>query len=372
MPKATLPLTHLGDVSIDEFYRHYWQKKPLFVRQAFTDLSQREPDLLAGYALEPDIETRLIIETPANAAFSSDWQVSHGPLAEDAFEQLPQSHWTLLVQAVDQLDPGFLELLHKFRFVPNWRIDDIMVSYAVDQGSVGPHFDHYDVFLLQAHGRRRWHIGQECSQASPLQQDCDLKLLTEFKTQATYEVEPGDLLYIPPQIAHWGVALNECITYSIGYRAPSVGDAITDFSEYVASNLSNHHRYTDAEMGPRKYSGEITPDDIKRIQSLLANSLNDKHGVSDWFARYMTTAKREGPAFEPEHTSTQRQLSAGSRAAFYQTSPTAANLYINGDQYKTSLSFARRISAYQLVDTETLSETEAKLVAELYELGHMN
>ena len=198
-------LTHLGPIPIEEFFAQYWQKKPLFIKNALPDLYQLDADLLAGYSLEDGVESRLIVETPKQQnGFNSDWDVFHGPLEEEDFAELPASHWTLLVQSVNQLCPEINALLHQFRFVPNWRLDDVMVSFASDGGSVGPHFDYYDVFLLQAHGQRTWQVGQPCTSHSPLQDNCDLKILTEFDTEATYTVEPGDLLYLPPWLGALG------------------------------------------------------------------------------------------------------------------------------------------------------------------------
>ena len=211
------PLTHLGNISIDTFLAEYWQKKPLLVRQAIPAfISPISADELAGLSLDEDVVARLVVEDPT----ANEWQVEHGPINEERYGELPETHWTLLVQHADALDPQVNDVLQAFRFIPNWRLDDIMISYAPDKGGVGPHFDYYDVFLLQAGGRRRWRIGQACDSQSPLVPNQPMKILQEFETQEDYVLEPGDMLYIPAKLAHWGEAVGESITYSIGFRAP--------------------------------------------------------------------------------------------------------------------------------------------------------
>jgi 50S ribosomal protein L16 3-hydroxylase len=211
-----MPLEQLGDMPIETFLRDYWQKKPLLIRQAYPGFELPiDGDELAGLALEEEVESRIVLEHG-----KTPWELRHGPFDEQTFSQLPESHWTLLVQAVDQWVPEIHELLQDFQFIPGWRLDDIMISYASDKGSVGPHFDYYDVFLLQGMGKRRWRIGQHCDSGSELVEGTPLKLLRNFETTDEWVLEPGDMLYIPPGIAHWGIAEGECITCSIGFRAP--------------------------------------------------------------------------------------------------------------------------------------------------------
>src|SRR5690606_33230205 len=181
----TQPLTHLGELPIEDFLRAYWQKKPLLIRNAFPNFeSPIDGDELAGLALEEEVESRLILEH-----CKVPWELQHGPFDENIFSTLPESHWTLLVQAVDQWVPEVHELLNHFRFIPNWRLDDIMVSYAPDQGSVGPHFDYYDVFLLQGAGQRRWRTGQQCDVNSAHVEGTPLNVLKNFEQQNEWLLE---------------------------------------------------------------------------------------------------------------------------------------------------------------------------------------
>ena len=282
----TGPLSHLGDMPIDEFLRDYWQKKPLLIRNAFPYFeSPIDGDELAGLALEEEVESRLILEKG-----KTPWELQHGPFDEKIFAKLPATHWTLLVQAVDQWVPEVNLLLDNFRFVPNWRLDDIMISFAPDQGSVGPHFDYYDVFLLQGLGKRRWKIGQQCDANSPRVEGTPLNILQNFDTQDEWVLEPGDMLYIPPGVAHWGIAEGDCMTYSIGFRAPSHGDILTELAQEVAAGLSNDLRFTDPSLKLQKNPGEISADAITHIQEILAQHFTAEN-IANWFGKHMTERK---------------------------------------------------------------------------------
>lgn len=282
-----LPLSLLGGITAEAFLRDYWQKQPLLIRQAIPDfVSPIDGNELAGLALEDEVESRIILEHG-----ETPWQLLHGPFAEDRFATLPASHWTLLVQAVDQFVPEVADYLHELAFLPRWRLDDIMISYAVEGGGVGPHYDNYDVFLLQAEGRREWKIGQMCDSDSPLQGHPDVRLLADFDTSETWILEPGDLLYLPPRLAHWGTAVDNCMTWSFGFRAPSSAEAITHFSDYVARYLPDDERYTDAELSPLAHPSEIRPEDIQRLRQLINQHLSDDQLLLSWFGQYMTEPK---------------------------------------------------------------------------------
>jgi len=282
----TTPLTHLGEMPIETFLRDYWQKKPLLIRNAFPNFeSPIDGDELAGLALEEEVESRLILEKG-----KTPWELQHGPFDEKVFAKLPESHWTLLVQAVDQWVPEVNELLNHFRFIPNWRLDDIMISFAPDQGSVGPHFDYYDVFLLQGSGKRRWKIGQNCDVHSPHLQGTELHILENFETQDEWLLEPGDMLYIPPGVAHWGVAEGDCITYSIGFRAPSHSAIIDELSHEIAQTLNNDLRFSDPYLTLQKNPGEINNDAIAQIQQILQQHFTADN-IAHWFGKHMTERK---------------------------------------------------------------------------------
>ena len=279
-----IPLQLLGGITAREFLRDYWQKKPLLIRQAIPDFeSPIDADELAGLALEEEVESRLVIEHGERP-----WELRRGPFAEDAFGSLPEREWTLLVQAVDQFVPEVAELLEQFRFLPSWRIDDVMISFAAPGGSVGPHFDNYDVFLLQAQGKRNWKIGQMCNSESPLLQHADLRILAEFEESAEWVLEPGDMLYLPPRLAHFGIAEDDCMTYSVGFRAPSAAEVLTHFTDFLSQYLTDEERYTDADAQPVSDPHQIQGDALDRLKSLLAEHMSDERMLLTWFGQFMT------------------------------------------------------------------------------------
>ncbi|MFI8482751.1 JmjC domain-containing protein [Pseudomonas sp. NPDC078700] len=278
------PLQLLGGLTPREFLRDYWQKKPLLVRQAFADFeSPISPDELAGLALEEEVESRLVIEHGERP-----WELRRGPFAEDAFSQLPEKDWTLLVQAVDQFVPDVAELMEAFKFLPKWRIDDVMVSFAAPGGGVGPHFDNYDVFLLQGYGKRRWQVGQMCDSNSPLLEHSDLKILAEFTPTEEWVLEPGDMLYLPPLLAHCGTAEDDCMTYSVGFRAPSAAEVLTHFTDFLSQFLPDEERYSDADAQPASDPHQIQHDSLDRLKALLNQHMGDERLLMTWFGQFMT------------------------------------------------------------------------------------
>ena len=274
----------LGNITPEVFLRDYWQKKPLLIRQAFPDYeSPLSPDELAGLALEEEVESRIVLTHG-----QIPWELRRGPFGEKDFSQLPETDWTLLVQSVDQFVPEVAELMSAFRFLPSWRIDDIMISYAAPGGSVGPHFDNYDVFLLQSHGHRRWKIGQQCSADSALIDHPDLRILEHFEQQQEWVLAPGDMLYIPPGLAHYGIAEDECMTMSVGFRAPSHQEILVHFTDFLAQYMSDQDRYSDAGMQVPAQPSAIDDASVQRLQDIVLELVQDKAALATWFGRYMT------------------------------------------------------------------------------------
>ena len=250
----TQPLTLLGGISPARFMRQYWQKKPLLIRQAVPGMQP----LLARAALfamagQDDVESRLI----TRAAKGGSWRLRHGPFARTAIPKLGQPGWTLLLQGLDLHLDAAHALLEQFAFVPRARLDDLMVSFATDGGGVGPHFDSYDVFLLQAQGRRRWRIGRQ--KDLTLQPDVPLKILRDFQPEQEWLLEAGDMLYLPPRYAHDGVAQGECMTYSIGFRAPAQGEWAQDLLQRLADVAGDATgvRYADRDQAATAHAGAI-------------------------------------------------------------------------------------------------------------------
>lgn len=286
MTKPTLLLP--ADFDRNDFLQNYWQKKPLLIRAANKNFQDPiEPDELAGLACESFVESRLI----SSDANQQQWTLRNGPFSEDDFSTLPADHWSLLVQAVDHYHEGVRAMLREFDFIPSWRIDDIMISFASDGGGVGPHFDYYDVFLIQGLGRKRWRVGGHADSNSPLIPGTDLRLLQHFETREEWIVEPGDILYLPPNIAHYGIALGDSLTYSIGFRAPSVAQIIDDLSSEIMQDLREDQRYVDTHPTLPRRSGEVDPAIGAQLADLLRRQLLDETRLRHWFARYMTRPK---------------------------------------------------------------------------------
>jgi len=242
-------------------------------------------DELAGLALEPEVESRLI----ENKGDVKDWQVIHGPLVEADFNKERDFPWTLLVQGVDCFVPQVHDFLAKFRFVPSWRLDDIMISYATQGAGVGAHFDRYDVFLIQGEGQRQWQIGQACSENSALMAHDQLCLLQNFDVHQEFILNPGDLLYIPPLIAHKGVAMSDaCVTYSVGFRSPSYGDVLASFADERSTDISADLRLKD--QGFASKSGEISAMDIAALMQFMQAQITPEN-VAQWFGKHSTEAK---------------------------------------------------------------------------------
>lgn len=278
------PLEILGGISAEVFLRDYWQKKPLLIRQAIPNFeSPLEGNDLAGLSLEEIVESRIVLEHG-----ETPWQLKHGPFNDETYSTLPERDWTLLVQAVDQFSPEVAEVLEHFRFLPNWRIDDVMISFAVPGGSVGPHYDNYDVFLLQAEGQRKWKIGQMCDAQSPLLDHPDLRILDGFEQTDEWILEPGDMLYLPPRLAHWGIAETDCMTWSVGFRAPSTAEVVTHYADFVARFLPDEQRYGDANMSPVSNPNYIRAEDIQRLRKLINEQLDDDRMLLTWFGQHMT------------------------------------------------------------------------------------
>lgn len=280
--------TLLGGLEPAAFLRGYWQQKPLLIRQAWPGFaSGLDAETLAGLALEPEVESRLIQDTDAG------WQLQQGPIAEETFLGLPDQRWTLLVQDVDKLLPELQSVLDAFRFVPDWRLDDLMVSYAATGGSVGAHVDQYDVFLLQAAGRRRWQIDQRPDAPLEERDDAPLRLLSSFQPSDTWVLDPGDMLYLPPGIPHHGVALEPCLTFSIGFRAPTERELLGELMQFLLEDDSAPAFFADAGRAPSTHPAQLDGDSLRRGRELIRNRLTrlDDALLNRVFGRTVTLGK---------------------------------------------------------------------------------
>lgn len=331
----------LGGVTAEAFLREYWQKKPLVIRQALPGYQcPVSADELAGLACEESVESRIVIEQDNG----KPWQLHNGPFSPERFETLPSTHWTLLIQGLDHWAPEVSSLLEEFRFIPNWRLDDIMASYAPQGGSVGPHYDQYDVFLLQAEGQREWTFGGHCDHTSPRVEGTPLRILSSWEGEETVVLEPGDMLYLPPGIGHHGVALNDCITLSIGFRAPTMDDILTGYTDFLCSQTDASQHYTDPGLKPQSNPGTIAPEVIDELEGMIRDKLSDHRQLALWFGQYSTAPKSLDivvPADDPLapdalltrlRSDEPLRWNEGSRFAFYELDDETA-LFVDGERY---------------------------------------
>lgn len=296
----------LAGFDINLFLSTYWQKHPLLIRNPWREWrNPLHPDELAGLACEEIVESRIVTRDGSRLLMES------GPLSGTRFGELGSTPWTLLVQAVDHHVPEVADLIEPFRFVPDWRIDDVMVSYATDGGGVGPHYDQYDVFLVQGLGRRRWRVGPRCTTATPLTPHEDLRLIADFQTTGEWILEPGDILYIPPCFAHDGVAVDDdCMTYSIGFRAPSRAELIEGWSGHLADDIPEDDRYADPDLTAQAHPGEITAPAIDRLHGMVMEALSDRDAFVRWFGTYNSLPKYAEADWRPEEPISQQAVRA--------------------------------------------------------------
>ena len=275
-------LTMLGGITPAVFLRDYWHKKPLLIRQAipgFQPLLSRQA--LFELAAREDVESRLIQQG------QSDWKMDHGPLGK--LPPLKQKQWTMLVQGVNLHDDQADALLRQFRFVPDARLDDLMISYATDGGGVGPHFDSYDVFLLQAHGKRQWRISAQKDLS--LVDGMPLKILSNFKAEQEFVLEPGDMLYLPPHYAHDGIAQGECMTYSVGFRAPAFQEIGEAFLQFMADSIDLPGRYADPDLQPAKHPAQIPPALLTRVSEEINKMRFTEDDITIFLGEYLSEPK---------------------------------------------------------------------------------
>jgi 50S ribosomal protein L16 3-hydroxylase len=279
-----MPRTILAGLDARSFLCRHWQKRPLVARRAlprYENLLTREA--LFELAARDDVQSRLVTRTGRR------WHVAHGPFFRRALARLPKRGWTLLVQGVNQVLPAAQSLLLEFDFIPYARLDDVMVSYAPPGGGVGPHFDSYDVFLLQIAGTRRWRVSGQRDLA--LVENAPLKLLRHFRSEREWLLAPGDMLYLPPQVAHDGIAVDDCLTASIGFRAPGAQDVATRFLEFLQDELALDGAYRDPKLRPPQRPAQIGSDMLRQVAHMLDRIDWDKRDVLAFLGQYLTEPK---------------------------------------------------------------------------------
>lgn len=364
------PLTLLNQLTPEAFLAEYWQKKPLLIRQAipgFTGLL--DPNDLAGLACEEEVQSRLVQYT------KGQWQVTQGPMSEKTFKRLPEQDWTLLVQGVNHYLPEAADLLAQFNFIPHARLDDLMVSYAPDGGGVGPHLDSYDVFLLQGSGKRHWKISQQTDLT--LIENAPLRILKHFETEQEWVLEAGDMLYLPPQIAHWGVAVGEgCMTYSIGFRAPKTQELAHEFMHFLQDHTHLDGIYQDPDLQVQTHPAEISSNMVSKVNQALQAIAWDNALVGRFLGQYLTDPKPH-IVFEPPRKLSLKSLSQrlpqttlhlalASQMLFWQDT-----FFLNGDTLTVPATLAsslKTLADQRYLDCGTLApEQLSELATVLYE-----
>lgn len=277
-------LTLLGGLSTSQFLREYWQKKPLLIRQAIPGFNGLlTPQQLIALACTDEVQARLVTQ------LKGQFDLRHAPFMRRDFKHFGAAEWTVLVQGVNHYLPEAAALLQKFSFIPHARLDDLMVSYAPKGGGVGPHFDPYDVFLLQGSGHRRWQISTQADRT--LIPDAPLRILRNFKVEQEWVLEPGDMLYLPPQCAHNGIAEDDCMTYSIGFRSPSFQELAEQFLVYLQDRIQVEGMYADPDIKTQTHPAEISPAMVRQVAQAIRQVRWDQQDVANFLGCYLSEPK---------------------------------------------------------------------------------
>ncbi len=356
----TEPLTVLGGITAEQFLAEYWQKKPLLVRNGLPEIiGLLQPQDVQELALEEHASARLIRQKDKNP---NEWHVKSSPLTKGDFQKLPKL-WSILVQAVDHYSFDLSELWKKFPFIPQWRRDDIMVSYAPKGGSVGKHFDFYDVFLVQGHGHRRWQLGQMCDVNTTFVPNQPLILLPEIDVQFDEVLAPGDLLYVPPGMAHYGVAEDDCLTFSFGFRMPNVAGMMERISDQFSANTLLQNPVVDIARKQMSQIGEINSTELSYLKDLVLAQLQDSTALDAAIMSYMSEPKYPDNIPEPDeieaddlqeilHEGYEVLLEPASRL-LYTESDGILSFWGNGEALCIAATFAPKLKA--IADGESLA-----------------
>ena len=378
--KNALPTqSPLGDLSTEQFLKNYWQQKPLVIRQGMPNFtSPITADELAGLACEDDVHSRIVIEKGGD----HPWQLINGPMQQDSFSRLPETHWTLLVNDVEKHLPDLAYLVDAFRFIPEWRVDDLMISYAPQGGSVGPHLDQYDVFILQAQGHRRWQINTQPVTNDNQVEGTQLRIQKDFVAEQEWLLAPGDIIYIPPGVTHYGVATDDCLSFSIGFRAPTHSEMLADFIDFISRDLTEDKTYQDNNLALQAHPNEITEDAIANLRKIFQDYLNPEHPeLPRWFGRFVSDNKTELDYENEEHYKDYSQLkqnhtvlmrNPASRFAFYRQEERAL-LFIDGEETEVRNIFAENFCRQREFNLNVmeLNPVEQQLVMTLFNAGQL-
>ena len=358
----------INELSEQAFLNQYWQKKPLLIKGGFSDFKDPlDANELAGLAMEDSIESRIITN------HNQQWQSHQGPFED--FEILTDEHATLLVQAVDHWHPEAAQLLEPFRFIPNWRIDDLMISYSTPGGGVGPHLDQYDVFIIQGEGKRHWRVGLPDASLKQFAQNKSLLQVEAFTAVIDCVLEPGDILYIPPGCPHEGYAVENALNYSVGFRAPNQQDLLSSFADHIIDTESGQKRYTDHTLALRDSKGELTQSEVDKVKTLMQALIENDSLFKNWLGNTLSQPKHDmdlAPEENPFSTAEiMQQLDSdltferlGGTRAIYQCIGDELLLSVNGENYPLPLSdleAVKQLTDFIEFDSSLLNSTTPSL-----------
>ena len=379
----------LGDMSVETFLSEYWQKKPLLIRQAFKNFnSPITGDELAGLACEEEVNSRIVIEKGGE----HPWQAIHGPMDESIFAKMSETHWTLVVNDLEKYVPELAWMTDRFRFIPEWHLDDLMSSWAAPEGTVGPHVDLYDVFIVQGEGSRRWQISTQPVAEDNFIPGIALRLQKDFTAEFEWLLEEGDMMYLPAGVSHSGISIGESLSYSIGYRATSHTDLVTDFIAHITDDLSINKTYQIPYNQLQKHPNEISPEAIEEVRRIFKQYLDPEHPeLARWFGNYVSDVKVDflNECEEPletfsdllifvQESETPLIRHPSSRFAFMDSDSVETGektLFIDGSDYPVSKNLAYALCDNREVDLQSIAEDcteqEQQFVLNLYNSGKL-
>jgi 50S ribosomal protein L16 3-hydroxylase len=349
----------LNQMSQNEFLTEYWQKKPVVIKQGFKNFTDPiSPDEFAGLAMEETVESRLVYKK------GEEWQAEFGPFEQ--YEHLGEKDWSLVIQALDNFSEEAAEIIEPFRFIPHWRLDDLMASFATAGGGVGPHVDNYDVFICQGSGKRHWRVGDNTKQNEVIAHEALLHV-EPFEAIIDVELEPGDILYIPPGFPHEGIALEPSMSFSVGFRANSTVSLLSALADHLIDNELGTDLLEDGDRQAITHSGEITNNDYQSIKSQLSNLLENEAVFKSFVGKFLTNAKHELDLMPSEEPFARDEVSelltihgikrlGGLRAFYFEDSINQGVFYINGEQQNCSADIVPVIKL--LCDQSILSPDE--------------
>ncbi|MEZ8823053.1 cupin domain-containing protein [Vibrio amylolyticus] len=369
--------------SLDTFLAEFWHKKPTIIKNGFSHfIDPISPEELAGLTMEEEVDSRYV------SNMNDEWKAEHGPFSEQKLTQLPESQWQLIVQAANHWHEGCAELTKAFEALPQWLFDDLMICYSAIGGGVGPHIDQYDVFIIQGSGKRRWRVGdRDIGQYKETHRAAALRQIEGFDSILDEELEPGDILYIPPGFPHEGTTLEPSMSYSMGYRSPKEQELISNFADFVLSqDLGDKHLHNPSMQSQDKF-GSIQASDLSLLKDMMMKAFSDEAKIKDFVGSMLSQSRHQLAIYPPEEAWSQEEVSlqynsgsifnkvSGLRALYHDSEPTIA--YIDNDMYKVDkeqIPLIQRLCNRQSLSSHDfdhdLTSSEISLLTDLVNKGY--